>query len=245
MTDNVRILAFTASSKRPIHLRHCIFQMQAQTYSVDHGIYLNSNDYETFEDIHNYAQLIDDIPIKSSNKLLFSYGPTLSHHLNHLSAIRLYDWESYDLFIKIDDDDIYRTHYIRDLVDDYLEHQWDFSGAISHGHIQSEKWLKDQDLRSFNSDQETFNSVRSILKQLNLDTASTSRDSKEGKFMPPTFAWTKSCMAMINKIDNIKGSEDSVWKELLLSQSQFKVRTRNISNFTYNIHASSSTRLTE
>jgi hypothetical protein len=32
------VLAFTCSRHRPLMLRHCIMQMQRQTYRVDHAI---------------------------------------------------------------------------------------------------------------------------------------------------------------------------------------------------------------
>ncbi|RAP32896.1 hypothetical protein DID80_08415 [Candidatus Marinamargulisbacteria bacterium SCGC AAA071-K20] len=215
----LKVLAFTASSKRPIYLRHCILQLQNQSVSVDHGIYINSPDYQSIEDKHNYSSLIDDIGARNNNQILVAYGPSASHHQNHMAAANLFDINTYDLFLKIDDDDIYRKHYVRDVVADYLKNGWDFSGAISQGHINKDEWRKNDNLRSYISDSK----------------------HKEGHFMPPTFAWTKKAMTIINSIDNIVGAEDSVWKDTLLNSKDIKVATREQSNFSYNIHTQNNT----
>ena len=217
MNQNFKVLCFTASSKRPIYLRHCIMQMQLQTYNIHHVLYLNSNEYNSAEDEHNYLDLLSDIPIKKGNQLLAAYGPSASHHRNHMAAIEQVDWQDYDLFFKIDDDDIYKLTYIESAVADFNSRGWDFSGEISKGHILNDKWKKTKDIAEYISDY----------------------DYSGKEFMPPTFAWNKTCMEIISKITDIQGSEDAVWRKTLVENTHLKTMVRPAGNFCYNIHKDS------
>ena len=211
----IKVLAFTASSKRPIFLRHCVMQLQQQSYPLDHVVYVNSSDYKDHHDEHNYLELLTDITISNENNLKVGYGPSSSHHRNHMAAIRLINWKDYDLFFKIDDDDIYRKNYIKDAVDDYIERQWDFSGEMSYGHLLNNTlWKKNHHLRQFVSD----------------------KNYQQGQFMPPTFTWNLKGMHKIMSIDNIQGAEDPVWKNTLITSPDIKTMVRKIGNFTYNVH---------
>ena len=142
MSKSLKVLCFTASSKRPIYLRHCILQLQFQSFDLHHVVYLNSPEFESSEDQHNYIELLTDINIKKNNKLFVAYGPSSTHHRNHMAAIEQVNWHDYDLFFKIDDDDIYKQHYIKDAVEDYQQRKWDFSGEISKGHIYYDRFKK-------------------------------------------------------------------------------------------------------
>jgi hypothetical protein len=212
----LKVLAFTATAKRPFYIRHCMFQMQQQGYPIDHVIYMNSNEYNNEKDEHNYMDLIADVSIAagSGNKVFAGYGPSASHHLNHMAAVNLVDWREYDLFFKIDDDDIYKRNYVEDTVSHHLEHGWDFSGEISKGHIYLEKWKKNYSLRQYKAD----------------------NNHENAQFMPPTFVWTKPCMEIIMGFDDIKGHEDPVWKETLVTNKNLKTMVRPEGNFIYNIH---------
>ena len=86
MSPQPKVLVFTASAKRPIYLRHCLLQMQQQTYPLDHAVYLNSPEYKSPDtDPHNYMSLVDDIIITKGKKIHIGYGPTASHHKNHMA----------------------------------------------------------------------------------------------------------------------------------------------------------------
>ena len=210
-----KVLVFTASSKRPLFLRNCIFQMQQQTYPITHAIYVNSPNYSSADDSHNYLELMNDIHIKKGNKVNAGYGPSASHHRNHMAAINLTEWQEYDLFFKVDDDDIYRTSYIEAAVQHYIDQKWDFSGEISKGHIHHEHWHKHHSFQEFSSSDLPDNAM----------------------FMPPTFAWNKSCMKIIMDIDDITGSEDKVWRETLAHNKSITTKVRPPGNFIYNIHS--------
>lgn len=216
-SKNIKVLCFTASMKRPIYLRQCILQLQQQSHNLDHVVYLNSNEFESVEDEHNYVDLLRDIKIKTGNQLLVAYGPSASHHRNHMAAIEQVNWKNYDLFFKIDDDDIYKQHYIRDAVADYIKRKWDFSGEISKGHLYYEKFKKNYNLNEYVSDIDYSNKA----------------------FMPPTFCWNKKAMKIIADIDDIKGSEDYEWRKQLATNDDLLTLVRPAGNFIYNIHKKS------
>ena len=243
MPKQLKILAYTASAHRPLLLRHCIYQIQTQSYSLDHGIYINSKHYQEFTDTTNYCSLIDSIPIKKNNTVLVHYGQTLTHHLNHMAAIRLFNWQDYDLFLKIDDDDIYKPNYVSDLVDDYLTNKWDFSGEISSGHINQEHWYANRSLSSFKINRDVQPITQAIADQLNLNISILTELPDYAQFMPGTFVWNKKCMTIINSIENILGSEDSIWRQLLCSIPDITVTKRKQSNYSYHRHSDNSSRL--
>ncbi|MDC0036994.1 hypothetical protein OAJ27_01960 [bacterium] len=216
MSPQPKVLVFTASAKRPIYLRHCLLQMQQQTYPLDHAVYLNSPEYKSPDtDPHNYMSLVDDIVITKGKKIHIGYGPTASHHKNHMAALTLVNWEDYDLFFKVDDDDVYRSTYIQDAVTHFQEHQWDFSGEISHGHILKDSWNKTVHIGK--------------IKQ-------SKKNTVEKNFLAPAFSFSKKSMKMIMGIKNISGPEDVVWNKYLQEAKNIKTMVRPDLNFTYHIH---------
>ena len=103
-----RVLAFTCSRERPFFLRHCILQMQCQSSPVDHAIYLNGGE--------DTRELYRDL---QSPHLFLHFGPPATQHDNYVHALSILAHQGYDLFCKIDDDDIYETTYIEGVVNDF------------------------------------------------------------------------------------------------------------------------------
>ena len=135
----IRVLAFTCSFKRPLFLRHCLIQMQMQSYPCSHGIYINSNSYMSAMDTTNYCLLLNDIKISKGAHVKVSYGKQGHQHFNHMAALQQFDLDDFDLFIKIDDDDIYRLDYVKNLVSDYKKNSWDFSATSSTNVVNESK----------------------------------------------------------------------------------------------------------
>ena len=89
MSPQPKVLVFTASAKRPIYLRHCLLQMQQQTYPLDHAVYLNSPEYKSPDtDPHNYMSLVDDIVITKGKKIQL-YPLIISMFVNVLFFVHL------------------------------------------------------------------------------------------------------------------------------------------------------------
>lgn len=98
----MKVLLFTPSYKRPYMIRHCILNMKNQSYiNFTHSIRIM---YDDRSEISNYEILFDDI---LDDRFIIQYRKDSSTHTNSMSAI-LQCPQPYDIYIKIDDDDIYK-----------------------------------------------------------------------------------------------------------------------------------------
>ena len=124
-----RILCFTTSYKRPYNLFHCINSILNQSYkSFDYAVGLS---VDNPKEQREYQYLLSDYTKDKRLKLLFH--PNLSQHENYLYPIKNIDYEKYDIFFKIDDDDIYKMQYIENMVLNYQKYKKDvLSGYISY-----------------------------------------------------------------------------------------------------------------
>ncbi len=211
----IRVLAFTCSRDRPVLLRHCILQMKAQTYPVDHSVYLNGS--------HDNRSLYDDLP---GDHLLLQFGPRLAQHLNYLAAVNAVRLEDYDLFCKIDDDDVYRTDYIAGVVADFRRYGWDYSGSHSEGWIRGTQWLNDADLAGFGPHSD-FDLGLGVIY-----------------IMPPTAAFSRRAIECISGLDLASppeelrlgnAFEDVAWGRII-ARAGLATRVRSTSRFTYHVH---------
>lgn len=103
----MKVLVFTSSYNRPFMLRQCILSAKNQSVKVTHSVNITS------EMPQHSLGLISDLWVDSL--ILTKNRHT---HVNNMAAIKsVDDYESYDLFIKMDDDDIYRANYVKNIVD--------------------------------------------------------------------------------------------------------------------------------
>lgn len=108
----MKVLVFTSSYKRPHMLRQCILNAKNQTYKkFKHGINITSDE----NDLQNYVRLIDDVYVPDKMGLIHSIN---SHtHFNNMAAIKQFrNYDTYDVFIKMDDDDVYKAPYVENIV---------------------------------------------------------------------------------------------------------------------------------
>ena len=212
MTDHsTRVLAFSCSRGRPVLLRHCIMQLQRQTYPLDHAIYVNSPDGHQTSSA--YENILADL---AGERVMVTYGPTGSSHKNYLASLRHLNLEDYDLFLKIDDDDIYFPNYVEDVVTDYALNAWDYSGAVSEVHINGHRV------------------VDATITCLGL----TGEDRALGipETMPSTLALSRRALRALFDIDDNGQWEDVLWRHHIGKLEGMKMSVRRQSNFVYNIH---------
>ena len=111
-----KVLVFTCSYKRPHMLRQCMLGIRNQTYTNrTHSINmtLDLSMKKNFYDV-----LFDDL---LDEKTVLKYGQNVNQHVNHLQAItNISDYASYDIFIKVDDDDVYKKDYVENVVAAFL-----------------------------------------------------------------------------------------------------------------------------
>ena len=103
-----KILCFTNSYHRPYQLYNTIAGILNQTYKYLHYVVGISIDHKDEE--QQYLNLLSDFINDKRLKLFFHKN--LSQHDNYLFPIKQTNYRKYDLFAKIDDDDIYKKTYI-------------------------------------------------------------------------------------------------------------------------------------
>jgi hypothetical protein len=213
-----RVLAFTCSRHRPLMLRHCIMQMQRQTYPADHVIYVNSPD-EAAEDFTtlNYEVLLDDLVANSASLLKIGYGPTLTPQNNYVAALSQITLDRYDVFLKIDDDDIYLHDYVMNVVRDYESFKWDYSGSRSDGHLNGHRWRRNVVIASLGlSDEEHELGIPDV--------------------MPSSLALSRRGIQTTLNLHDTGEWEDVQWRRHLARTPGIKMSAREDSGFIYNIH---------
>ncbi len=103
----MKVLVFTSSYNRPYMLRQCVLSVKNQSYKdITHVINITSeNPFNTFA-------LIDDLSVHRAIASKNSHT-----HFNNMAAIKcIKNYGDYDLFIKMDDDDIYKKDYVQNIV---------------------------------------------------------------------------------------------------------------------------------
>jgi len=213
----LRVLAFTCSAKRPFYLRCCALQMQQQNYPADHAIYINHPEAQDRADPYNYISLLNDL-VPPQGTLTLRYGRSGTQQYNHLQALELADLDRYDLFLKIDDDDIYRRGYIQAVAADYLEHRWDFSGCHAHGIMDGTKW-----------------GPNNRCTHLGMEP----RDTELGvaEMMPSSYAFTRKAINIIREIPtSIDKNEDILWRRSLTTNENIRKHVRERSGMAYHLH---------
>jgi hypothetical protein len=116
----MKVIVFTSSYKRPYMLRQCILNAKNQTYK---GFFHTINITSDLEDMQNYLPLLEDVYTLEDMNIMHSVN---NHtHFNNIKAIKaVNNYESYDLFIKMDDDDIYKADYVKNIVDAFKTHPY-------------------------------------------------------------------------------------------------------------------------
>lgn len=213
-----RVLCFTCSTNRPLFIRNCILQVQAQSIAADHVIYINHPKAKDENETTNYQYLLDDIKAKKNTTIQIQYGATVSQHKNHMAALTLANINNYDLFLKIDDDDIYRTDYIKQVVDSFKEEKWDFSGQNATGILNGIHFQK--------------NAILECLGENELDIK-----YNVPKMMPGTYAFSQKAIKLLQeKMIDQQQFEDPQWRVLLAKEKHIKTLKRNGTQYIYHIH---------
>lgn len=210
MDLHIRCLAFTCSKDRPFYLRSCILGMERQTYPIDHSVYVNG----LF-----HASCLDDLLPK--NRLFLRYGPVLNQHHNHLMA--LFECGEYDLYFKIDDDDIYMDSYVKSVIESYLDTGWDYSAQPSHGLLRGKYY------------------DGALLESLCLDPTPEEIEGNVLLYMPSSLVMNRKALDIILNLsdeDLYHPFEDIVWRNALHASKLNYYCRPNSKNYIYHVHGS-------
>ncbi len=113
----MKVLCFTTSYLRYKMLRGCIRDIQNQTYrNLVHGVNVALDEEKTDNGLN---AIFDDL---YSDNLFMAYSINEYNHWNHITAIKTVpNYMDYDIFVKIDDDDMYKKDYVQTIVDTFKD----------------------------------------------------------------------------------------------------------------------------
>lgn len=215
-----RPLCFTTSYKRPYHLYNCINNiLNNQSYKdMDYvvGVCVDNKKEE-----NQYKELLKDFTQDKRLKLFFH--PNLDQHENYLYAIKQIDRHKYNLFIKIDDDDIYKANYLENLIKNYSTYNTDIISASIKSEINN-----------------------NIIKEGSFDSIGHWPKDSGNKInfgMPFTYAFNNKALEIILKctvaeLHAIHAFEDPGWRTRWREHSLKSHVIKNSIDAIYNIHGS-------
>lgn len=122
--SDLKVLVFTSAYyKRAYMMRQSILSCMNQTYkNLVHSVNITLDKTSVTK---NLLPLYEDLS-ENNSKLIVRYSDNYNHygfsHFNNMNAIRhVDDYESYDIFIKMDDDDIHKSKYVENIVKVFKE----------------------------------------------------------------------------------------------------------------------------
>ncbi len=193
-------------------LRGIILDIKNQSYkNICHAINICM---DQVTDIDLVEKIIDDLYDKS---LSVSFHQNLHQHDNHLNTIfSVENWEEFDIFVKIDDDDIYKKDYIKTIVDYFDNNEVDVVSSVMGYQINGRFIRKG----SYN----------------NLGANPEKCDFK----MPATFAFNKKALEMISNLKKVYGFEDNMWRDVWC-ENCIVGEVNNRENVIWHIHGKNTT----
>jgi hypothetical protein len=185
-------------------LRGTIADIRNQSYkNVFHSVNIALDKGDSTD----YSLLYDDL-----QDVKIIYSENKHQHYNYLNSIKSVDYNEFDLFIKIDDDDIYKKEYVKTIVD--------FFTANPGVDVVSSK-IK-------------YQLNGSILRWVDANNLGGNPELCDFK-MPPTFAFNKKGLKQLLESKSIYGFEDHMWRDAWCKNCKI-VEINNQDNIIWHIH---------
>ena len=169
-------------------------------------------------DAANAPILFDDL--SSSERLKIVFNQNSHNHINFLNALKAYDnFQDFDLFVKIDDDDIYKTDYVKNIVEFMQANDCDICSTKTMWELNG------------------FTLYKTIVGDLGGNPDGTNF------CMPPTFAFNRKALTSIlegEEKDWTIGWEDKFWRIKWAQDGLKHLEIDNGDQFLWNIHGSNS-----
>lgn len=209
-------LCFTTSKDRPYMLYNCVSNILNQSYN-DFIYYININ-INNDKDKISYNDLLKDF--KDDPRLHFFFSQSKTQHENYLKPIIEAGIDKYNLFIKIDDDDIYKKYYIENIITLYKKNKKDILSCSLNYTINGKSLLKG-----------AFDSI-----------GIWPGDNSPIKFgMPCTYVMNRSAINILLRmtpeyIRSIHQFEDPAWRTEWRNAGLKSIVVKNFDHAIYNIH---------
>jgi hypothetical protein len=160
-------------------LRSCIQDIHNQSYKNIHHAINIAVDSEK----EDYSCLYDDI----NSNVTVVYNWNSHQQINHFNAIEAVDYKQFDIFIKVDDDDIYKSNYVKNIVECFNDID------IVSSYISTQ-----------------LNGYK-IFKDVYDDLGANPEGSDYG--MPMTLAFNKKALEIAKSVTNLDEYEDKLWRD--------------------------------
>lgn len=202
----MKVLLFTPSYKRPFMLRQCILNIKNQSYTnFTHSICIM---YDDESEVSNYEDLFDDI---LDDRFIIQYKKNSSTHSNYMSPL-IQCPQPFDIYIKIDDDDIYKKDYVKTIVEYFETHKSDvLSSKI--GYQLNNYYLSKGDFRSLGGHYPNNHFL-----------------------MPQTYAFSHKAFKVLLTIKDDNNYEDLQWRTAWSMSGLKDDNIDNSSNIIWHIH---------
>lgn len=202
----MKVLLFTPSYRRPYMLRQCILNVKNQSYTdFTHSINIL---YDDESEIANFQCLFDDI---LDDRFQIGYQKNCSSLARYMTTIAKGP-VPYDLYIKIDDDDIHKRDYLKTIVEYFNKHQCDvLSSPI--GYQLNNYYLSKGNYRTFCGDAPVNNYL-----------------------MAQTFAFSHKAYQTLLKIEDNHDDESRQWMAAWTADGLKADNVDNANNIVWHIH---------
>lgn len=210
----MKVLCFTPSFNRYKMLRGCVQDINNQTYQdIFHSVNITM---ERSTHQKNYIQKIfDDV---KTNKNSFIYTLNQHQHTNHINTIlAVENYGDYDIFVKIDDDDIYKKDYIMNIVNYFKENDVDVLSSTIRYQLNG-----------------------NIVRLVNAHNLGANPENCDFK-IPATFAFNLKSFNLIKNLSKIYGFEDNMWRDVWCENKCIIREIDNTENVIWNIHGKNTT----
>jgi len=214
----MKVLVFTSSYyKRTYMLRQSILSGMNQSYqNMIHSVNITFDETtETKDFTPLYEDLTGKFIINTSENSKWGFS-----HFNNMKAIQFVpDWETYDIFIKMDDDDIYKKDYVKNIVDHFT----------SYPEIDITSTLIKHQLNGYDLKTREEGSYYNNLGGNPVDT---------NYAMPMTFAFTRKALDLIIDLTekDVCGHDDMMWRVAWNSKGLKHSLVDNSTQVIWNVH---------
>ena len=206
-----KVLIFTSAYYiRPLMTRQCILSSLNQSYKdFVHSVNITLDDTAFTTD---YKCIYDDI---LNDRIIINYSKNEHIHINNMFAIKsVPNYLDYDIFIKMDNDDIYRSKYVENIVN-FFKNNKDID--ITSTKITNKLNGYDIEVNSFD----------------NLGGNPENTDYN----MPMTFAFTRKALDVIINLTKLDlQHDDMIWRNAWFAAGLKHKSVLNDNEIVWNIH---------
>jgi len=198
----MKVLCYTPSYSRLKMLRSCIQDVKQQTYdNIFHIVNITLDD---LSDKDNIIHMFNDINL-ANLKIIYTEN-NKRNHTNYINTISAVNYSDYDLFIKIDDDDIYKKDYVSTIVKHFQEVKCDIISSRVKTQLNGSK-VRRGNYNNLGGDQRIKMPMTLAFNKIALD--KVLKINPHGELSDPLWRkeWIKNDLTF-SEVDN---SENIIW----------------------------------